>query len=206
MEIKEPSEETIEQAVAIIKRGGLVALPTDTVYCLGADPFNEEAIKKIFKVKKRPDAMALPVIVADMEQLTAICELSPLGLFLAQEFFPVGFTLVLPRLSCLPDIVTAGKPTVAIRIQSHPVATAISQRLGRGVVGTSANIHGMKSPITGRDVMEQLAGNVDLIIDGVCQGGIESTIVDITSGKPDILRQGAISINRVEAAWQKYRS
>jgi L-threonylcarbamoyladenylate synthase len=203
--LESATEETINKAVSILKKGGLVAFPTDTVYCLGADPFNEAAVKRIFAAKKRPDVMALPVIVADMDQLRAICELSPLGQLLAGEFFPAGFTLILPKLSCLTDIITAGKPTVAVRIQAHPVAAEIAKKLGRGVAGTSANIHNMKSPVTGREVEEQLGNTVDLIIDGVCDGGIESTIVDVTSGRPVIVRHGAISDDRIESAWQKYK-
>jgi L-threonylcarbamoyladenylate synthase len=203
--LESASKETMDRAVSVLKKGGLVAFPTDTVYCLGADPFNEAAVKKIFAAKKRPDAIALPVIVADFEQLKAICELSSLGRLFAEELFPVGFTLILPKLSCLPDIITAGKPTVAVRIQAHPVAAEIAKKLGRGVAGTSANIHTMKSPVTGSEVEEQLGNTVDLIVDGVCDGGVESTIVDITSGQPVIIRHGAISDDRIESVWQKYK-
>jgi L-threonylcarbamoyladenylate synthase len=144
------------------------------------------------------------VIVADMRQLQKICVLSELARFLADEFYPVGFTLVLPKLAALPAIVTAGKDSVAVRIQAHPVASAIVSLLGHGVVGTSANLHHSKSPISGDRVRAQLGDKVDLIVDGECPGGIESTIVDVTSGKPVILRQGAVSFKRIDEAWERY--
>ncbi len=197
-------EEQINTAVQIIKNGGLVAFPTDTVYCLAADIFNEDAVGRVYEVKQRPRDMALPVIVADLEQLMRICRVSPLALFLAEEFFPAGFTLVLPKLRVLPDIVTAGKDSVAVRIQSHPVTTTIIKKLERGVIGTSANIHGLKSPITGEEVRQQLNNKVDFIIDGTCRGGIESTIVDVIGGRIDILREGAVSKSRIEIAWKKF--
>jgi L-threonylcarbamoyladenylate synthase len=197
-------EQVIDEAVNVISSGGVVAFPTDTVYCLGADIYNYEALAKIYRVKARPRDMALPVIVADMEQLKQVCSVTPLGLFLAKEFFPVGFTLVMPRLPNLPDIVTAGKDTVAVRIQDHPVAAEIVKKFGRGVAGTSANVHGMKSPVTGAEVREQLGENVDLIIEGTCQGGVESTIVDATGERPMILREGAVPAQRVQEAYMRF--
>jgi L-threonylcarbamoyladenylate synthase len=199
------SDKMAERAVEILREGGIIAFPTDTVYCLGADIYNKDALAKIFRVKSRPFNMALPVIVADMEQMKRVCRVTPLGLFLAREFFPVGFTLVLPRSPELPDIITAGKDTVAVRIQDHPVAAEIVRKFGRGVAGTSANVHGKKSPVTGEEVLEQLYGNVDLIIEGTCQGGIESTIVDATGDKPVILREGAIPRERVNEAYQRFQ-
>jgi L-threonylcarbamoyladenylate synthase len=197
-------EQVIDEAVNVISKGGVVAFPTDTVYCLGADIYNYEALAKIYRVKARPRDMALPVIVADMEQLKQVCSVTPLGLFLAKEFFPVGFTLVMPRLPNLPDIVTAGKDTVAVRIQDHPVAAEIVKKFGRGVAGTSANVHGMKSPVTGAEVREQLGENVDLIIEGTCQGGVESTIVDATGERPMILREGAVPAQKVQEAYMRF--
>lgn len=200
----EDIDKQINKAVQIIRKGGLVALPTDTVYCLAADLFNEDAVARIYEVKQRPRNIALPIIVADMNQLLGICKVSPLAMFLAEEFFPKGFTLVMPKLPVVPDIVTAGKASVAVRIQGHPVATAIVKKLEHGVVGTSANIHNLKSPLTGEEVRQQLNNEVDLIIDGTCHGGIESTIVDVTRGKVEILREGAISNSMIEKAWGKF--
>jgi L-threonylcarbamoyladenylate synthase len=200
----EVSPQIINKAVDILRSGGLIAFPTDTVYCLAADIYNHDALAKIYMVKARPLNMALPVIVADMEQLKQVCKVTSLGLFLAKEFFPVGFTLVMPRLPDMPAIITAGKDSVAVRIQDHPVAAEIVRKLGRGVAGTSANIHGRKSPVTGAEVQEQLGENVDLIIEGTCQGGIESTIVDATGEKPVILREGAVPASRVQEAYKRF--
>jgi L-threonylcarbamoyladenylate synthase len=200
----EVSSQIIDKAVDIISKGGIIAFPTDTVYCLAADIYNHDAVAKIYRVKNRPLDMALPVIVADMEQLKQICLVTPLGLFLAKEFFPVGFTLVMPRLPSLPDIITAGKDTVAVRIQDHPVAAEIARKFGRGIAGTSANVHGEKSPVTGAEVREQLDGNVDLIVEGTCQGGIESTIVDATGDSPVILREGAVPASKVKEAYERF--
>lgn len=199
------SEQIVERAVEILGNGGIIAFPTDTVYCLAADIYNKDALAKIYRVKSRPLNMALPVIVADMEQMKWVCRVTPLGLFLAGEFFPVGFTLVLPRSPELPDIITAGKETVAVRIQDHPVAAEIVRKFGRGVAGTSANVHGKKSPVTREEVLEQLYGNVDLIIEGTCQGGIESTIVDATGNKPLIIREGAIPQKSVDEAYKRFQ-
>jgi len=197
-------EDSIQNAVQVIREGGLVALPTDTVYCLAADPFNQEAVVRVYEVKQRPRQMALPVIVADMQQMQDICLVSPLALFLVQEFFPHGLTLVLPRLPVIPDIVTAGKATVAVRIQGYEMTTEIVRKLGHGVVGTSANIHHLKSPVTSKEVYEQLGGAVDLIMDGRCQGGVESTIVDVTRGKAEVIREGAIPSSHIEKTWKKF--
>jgi L-threonylcarbamoyladenylate synthase len=205
MKDKPDQDRQVEEAVEVIKKGGLVAFPTDTVYCLGADPTNSEAVAKIFIAKQRPLHMALPVIVASMEQLQKVCEVSPLALFLAKEFFPVGFTLVMPKSPKLPNIVTAGKKSVAVRIQDNPVATMIAAQLEMGVVGTSANVHDMKSPVTGDEVKKQLGSDVDLIIYGECSGGIESTIVDVTGDEPVILREGAVPAAKVNQAWEKFK-
>jgi L-threonylcarbamoyladenylate synthase len=199
------SDSLIEEAVATIKNGGLVAFPTDTVYCLGADPLNPEAVARIFMVKQRPLHMALPVIVANMEQLSRVCDASPLALFLAKEFFPVGFTLVMPKSPDLPNIVTAGKKSVAVRIQDNPIASRIAEKMEMGVVGTSANIHDLKSPVTGDEVKEQIGDDIDLIIYGECSGGVESTIVDVTGDEPVILRQGAVPAEKVKQAWERFK-
>jgi L-threonylcarbamoyladenylate synthase len=199
------SDQIVERAVEILGDGGIIAFPTDTVYCLAADIYNKDALEKIYRVKSRPFNMALPVIVADMEQMKRVCRVTPLGLFLAKEFFPTGFTLVLPRSPELPDIITAGKDTVAVRIQEHPVAAEIVRKFGRGVAGTSANVHSKKSPVTAEEVLEQLYGNVDLIIEGTCQGGIESTIVDVTGDKPLILREGAIPQKSIDEAYKRFQ-
>ena len=195
----------VEKAIQVIKKGGLVAFPTDTVYCLGADPLNPEAVARIYMVKQRPLHMALPVIVASMDQLHKVCEVSPLALFLAKEFFPIGFTLVMPKSPKLPNIVTAGKTSVAVRIQDNPVATRIAEKLDLGVVGTSANVHDKKSPVTGNEVKEQIGNEIDFIVYGSCSGGIESTIVDVTGDEPVILRQGAILSEKVNQAWERFK-
>jgi len=194
-----------EKAVEVIKKGGLVAFPTDTVYCLGADPRNPEAVAKVYMVKQRPLHLALPVIVANMEQLHKVCDVSPLALFLAKEFFPVGFTLVMPKSPKLPSIVTAGKTSVAVRIQDNPIATMIAEQLDLGVVGTSANIHDMKSPVTGDEVKDQIGSDIDFIVYGECSGGIESTIVDVTGNEPVILRNGAVPADKVKQAWERFK-
>jgi L-threonylcarbamoyladenylate synthase len=194
-----------EKAVQVIKKGGLVAFPTDTVYCLGADPLNPEAVARVYMVKQRPLHMALPVIVASMDQLHRVCEVSPLALFLAEEFFPVGFTMVMPKSPKLPNIVTAGKMSVAVRIQDNPLATMIAEKLELGVVGTSANVHDKKSPVTGDEVKEQIGEKIDLIVYGSCSGGVESTIVDVTGEEPVILRQGAIPSEKIKQAWERFK-
>jgi L-threonylcarbamoyladenylate synthase len=192
-------EKQIEKAVVILKNGGLVAYPTDTVYGLGACMTDSEAVDRIFQVKSRPKGMALPVLLADRNQIKEIViSVSPAAQRLADEFFPGALTIILPKSSAVPDIITGGGKTVAFRIPNHPVPLALIKGLGKPIVGTSANLSGYPSTLTAEEVRLQIGDKIDMVIDGGrCPGGIESTVIDLSGKKPVIRRQGAISIERL---------
>ena len=189
----------IERGIAILKEGGVVAFPTDTVYGLGARADNQWAVAKVYRVKQRPVNMAVPLLLAHAAQVNQVAsEVPPVAWLLAEKFWPGALTLVLLKSSAVPDIVTAGGRTVAVRVPAHPVPVALIEGLGVPIVGTSANVSGRPSPCTAGEVRAQLGDRVDLIIDGGrCPGGIESTVVDVTGEKPVILREGAISRDRL---------
>jgi L-threonylcarbamoyladenylate synthase len=188
-------EQDIERAVAILQGGGVVAYPTDTVYGLGADAFNEKAVKRIYRIKRRPLAQPLSLLLADKADLTQIAETIPdLAWPLVEKFLPGGLTLIVRKAASVPHLVTAGGDTVAVRIPDHPLALKLIRALGKPLIGTSANLSGSPSATTAEEVHAQLGDEVDFILDGgVCPGGIESTVVDVTGGSPVIIREGAVS-------------
>lgn len=187
-------EKQIKLAVAILKKGGVVAFPTDTVYGVGANPLNAQAVARIYKVKKRPLNFPLPLLLAEKSDLRKVSSVVPeIAWQLAERFFPGGLSLVLKKSSWVPDSVTAGGDTVAVRIPDHPVPIALIRGLGNPIVGTSANLSGRPSPVTADEVRQQLGDEVDLIIDGGrCPGGIESTVLDVSGKVPVLTREGAI--------------
>ena len=196
----------VERAVEILKRGGIVAYPTDTVYGLGGDVFNIGAIKRIYAVKQRPETMPLPVLLADSSKLQDIAMVPEMAWRLIERFWPGGLTLVLPKRDTLPAIITAGGDKIAVRVPAHDVPLRLIRGLGRPIVGTSANISGKPSPLTAAEVVVQLDGKVDLIIDGGrCRGGVESTVVDVTGESPVILRAGIIPEADINKACRKIR-
>jgi len=198
----------VERAVKILKKGGIVAFPTDTVYGLGADAFNVQAAERIYRVKQRSLDMPLPVLVADAAGLAKVAaDVSEIARCLIERFWPGGLTLVLNRKKSLPDIVTAGGDKVAIRMPAHPVPLGLILGLGSPIIGTSANISYEPNSLTAWEVEKQLGGEVDMIIDaGICPGEVESTVVGVTGKSPLILRRGIISEEEIEKACRKYSS
>jgi Sua5/YciO/YrdC/YwlC family protein len=192
-------EQQIKQAVAILKNGGVVAYPTDTVYGLGACMTDIKAVDRIFQVKGRPKGMALPVLIADLKQIEEIVtEFTPAAKRLAEEFLPGALTIILPKSADVPDIITGGGKTIAFRIPNHPVPLALVKGLGKPIVGTSANLSGQPSALTADEVRKQIGDKIDMVIDGgKCPGGIESTVIDLSGEKPIIRRQGAIPIEKL---------
>jgi L-threonylcarbamoyladenylate synthase len=184
----------IKLAVEVLKKGGIVAYPTDTVYGLGADPLNEKAVSRIYEVKSRPRNLPLPLLLAEKSDLLKVALIVPeVAWRLVEQFWPGGLTLVVKKNAWVPDSVTAGGDTVAVRIPDHPITIALIRGLGNPIVGTSANLSGKPSPVTATEVSKQLGGRIDLIVDGGrCTGGIESTVVDVSSVSPAIIREGAI--------------
>jgi L-threonylcarbamoyladenylate synthase len=190
-----PIQKQVGKGITVLKQGGIVAFPTDTVYGLGAAISIDHAVARVYMVKGRPRSMALPLLLADKSQIAEVAEpVPPVAWLLADKFWPGALAMVLFKSKSVPDIVTGGGRTVAIRIPAHPIPVALARGLGTPIVGTSANLSGQPSALTAEEVYAQLGDRVDLIIDGGrCPGGKESTIVDLTVETPLILREGAIS-------------
>jgi L-threonylcarbamoyladenylate synthase len=195
-----PDADKIQYAVGVLHAGGLVAFPTETVYGLGADALNAGAVQKVFEAKGRPSDNPLIVHIASLEnvqQFTA--SVSEKGLQLARRFWPGPLTLVFQRKINVPDDVTAGLETVALRVPDHPVTLELLRQFKGGIVGPSANISGKPSPTSAEHVYNDLNGKIDLIIDaGSTTIGVESTVLDVTVDPPVILRIGGLSREDIE--------
>jgi len=200
MDPQVPEIHKIRLAARIIQRGGVVAFPTETVYGLGANVFNERAVRKIFRAKGRPPDKPLIVHIARFREIwDLVSYLPPKATLLMKRFWPGPLTLVLPRSHLVPDMVTAGQDTVGIRMPSHPVAQALIKVAQVPLAAPSANISGRPSPTTGKHVLKDLAGRIDAVIDaGPAPLGLESTVIDLTSPVPTVLRLGAISPEELE--------
>lgn len=195
----------IEQGVEILKRGGVIAFPTDTVYGLGADAFNAAAVERIYRIKGRPGHRQLPLLIAGVEQLAILADALPeVARFFAGRFWPGGLTLVLPKGASLPSHLAQG-PGIAVRIPNHPLCLALIEGLGNPIVGTSANMSGRPPALSAGEAEQQLAGKIDLVIDGGrCPGKQESTVVDVTRQTPVILREGIIPSYDIDRAYKEY--
>jgi L-threonylcarbamoyladenylate synthase len=191
----------VRQAAEIIKGGGIVAFPTETVYGLGADAFNPFAVARIFEVKKRPSFDPLIIHVAsgkDLERL--VIETPSDARKLLEQFWPGPLTVVLQKKEEVPDIVTAGLSTVAVRMPRHPMTLNLLELVGSPMVGPSANPFGYLSPTTAEHVQEQLGDQVDLILDGgPCEVGVESTIISFLEEGPRLLRPGGVPLEEIES-------
>ena len=189
------SDREIEQAVAVLRAGGLVAFPTETVYGLGADASNPAAVKKVFAAKGRPHDHPLIVHLAEAAQLAAWArDIPELAHKLARRFWPGALTLILKRAPGVIDLITGGQDTIALRVPSHPVARALLARFGAGVAAPSANRFGRVSATTAAHVRREFGATVDCVLDGGASDvGIESTIVDISGTQPRLLRPGWIT-------------
>ena len=191
--ISASSADTLPQALALLKRGGLVAFPTDTVYGVGALAFDGPAIESIYTAKQRPVEKAIPILIGGMEDLDQVALRVPeAAQKLATRFWPGPLTLLVPKRADLPAPVSA-TATVGVRVPDHEVAQALLRLAGPMAV-TSANISGESSPVTAEEVYQQLAGRIPLIIDGgTTPGGVPSTLVDCLAPEITILREGPIT-------------
>lgn len=195
----------IEKAAQILRKGGVVAFPTDTVYGLGADAFNARAVERVFEIKNRPRNLPLPVLIATLEQLNILADPVPeIAWLLIRGFWPGGLTLVLNRKDSVPAFLCPGS-TIGIRFPNHPVCLALIRHTGNPLIGTSANISGQPAALTAAEVAQQLGSKLDFILDGgKCPGGRESTVVDVTREPPAILRQGIIPASAIERVYKEY--
>lgn len=201
-----PSAEQIAAAAAILRRGGLVAFPTETVYGLGADATNEAAVRRIFAAKGRPEDHPVIVHLADLQDMHEWSfDIPKCALRLADCYWPGPLTMILKRSPKALDVVTGGQNTVGLRMPNHPVALALLKEFGRGIAAPSANRFGRLSPTIAAHVRQELGDAVDLILDGgPSQVGLESTIVDLSGDQAVLLRPGAISVAQLEAVIGEY--
>lgn len=191
-----PEKELIEEGAKLIKDGKLVAFPTETVYGLGANGLDEEAVKKIFIAKNRPQDNPLILHISSVEQIKPLVEEIPKeAKFLMDRFWPGPLTLLFKRSSLVPSIITAGLDTVAIRMPDHPIALELISSSGVPIAAPSANTSGKPSPTSAKHVIEDLYGRIHMVIDGGKTGvGLESTVLDLSCKPPMILRPGGISL------------
>lgn len=191
--------EALQLAAHLLKDGQIVAFPTETVYGLGANAFDKNAVLRVFAAKGRPADNPLIVHIYDLSQLEEICTVPPVAVPLMQAFWPGPLTILFPKKPSIPDETTAGLDTVAIRMPSHPVAAAMLKACGLPIAAPSANRSGKPSPTTAAYTLEDMDGRIPLILDGgACEVGVESTVVDVCHGTPVILRPGGITKDMLE--------
>ena len=194
-------DKLIRQAAEIIRKGGIVAFPTETVYGLGANAFNSLAVARIFEVKRRPSFDPLIIHVAHPEDLAKLVkEIPSPAKQLIKRIWPGPLTIVLNKKEEVPDLVTAGLPTVAVRMPKHAMTLDLIDQAGCPLVGPSANLFGYLSPTTAEHVQSQLGDRIDFILDGgPCEVGVESTILSFLEGGPRLLRPGGVSLEEIES-------
>lgn len=202
---KKPQMKKIQECVSILRKGGIVAFPTETVYGLGADGLNPNAIKKIFKAKKRPSDNPLIYHISNKDDIKKFAKhIPPNTKKLIEKFWPGPLTLVLKKSSQIPKIATGGLNTIAIRMPSHKIALSLIDLLGNPIVAPSANLFGKPSPTLATHVFDDLNGKIDAIIDGGNSViGIESTILDLSTNTPTLLRPGKISYSELKKILKK---
>jgi L-threonylcarbamoyladenylate synthase len=184
-------ESNISKAISALKKGNIIVYPTDTLYGLGADIYNDNAVRKVFKIKKRPINDPLSVAVSDFTELEKIAEVDECTQQLVRQFMPGKFTLIMKKKEIISDIVTGGLDKVAIRIPNNKIALEILTSFGP-ITATSANIHSLKAPYIIKDIKMQLKENVAVYLDDGRLEGQPSTIVDLTNNQVRIVRKGSI--------------
>jgi L-threonylcarbamoyladenylate synthase len=184
----------LQRAAALLRAGQVVAFPTDTVYGVGALATDAVAVRRLYEVKGRPAEKAISVLIAALDDLTHVARHVPPAIDrLAALYWPGGLTLVLPAIATLPLTVTAGSDAVAVRCPAHGTPLALIRGLGAPLAATSANLSGQPAPTTAAEVVQQLAGCLPLILDGgACAVGVPSTLGDLTTDPPRLLRAGAV--------------
>lgn len=189
----------LPEAIELLKGGNLVAFPTDTVYGVAAHAFLPQAVARLYAAKERPREKAIPLLLGAKEDLPLVArDIPQIAWLLIERFWPGGLTLVFFRKATVPEIVSAGGETVAVRVPDHGLAQALIQGTGAPLAATSANLSGHPEPVTADQVAQQLGARIDLVLDGgPSPGGIPSTVVDLTFSPPTLLRQGAIAVERL---------
>lgn len=195
------TSDDVQQAASLLRQGKLVALPTETVYGLAADATQKGAVRAVYDAKGRPEQKPLNVLVDGMGMVETVCRDIPGDAYrLAEAFWPGPLTMILWGNSALPSIVPAGGGTQGVRCPDHPDTLAVIKALDRPLACPSANLSGQPSPKSADDVLAQLGGNIDAVLDGgPCSVGVESTILDLTATPYRILRQGGLGREKIEA-------
>ena len=200
----ERDPDTLAMALSFLRGGHVIAVPTDTVYGVAADGLNPDAVERLFAVKERPPERAIPLLLAEIEDVWHVIRSFPPGAHrLAQALWPGPLTLVLPAREGLPKVLLGGKDTVGVRIPDHAWLRALIRQLSRPLAATSANISGRPPARTPEEVVTQLAGRIPLVVDGgPAPEGVPSTVVDCTGPEPVILRPGPLSEEKIRALWE----
>jgi len=200
MRILRASKDNILTASRIVRSGGLVVYPTDTVYGLGCDPFNVTAVKRVFRVKGER-GKPLPILASSIDSVEKIASLSPKAEKIARRFWPGPLTIIVPKKPNLPDVVTCNLNSVGVRVPNHAIALQFINLSNGLLVGTSANKTGEEPPQTAPEAARQLGEEVDVVLDGgPTTLGVPSTLVDLTPKRPRILREGPISFKEISEA------
>ena len=185
----------------MLREGGIVCLPTDTVYGIAAAAGDDAAVRRLFAAKGRPASKPLPLLLADASDAARVAEVTPMGETLAARFWPGALTIVMRKAPSYRSLALVGLDTVALRVPDHSLVRSIVRALAEPVTGTSANRSGAPAPVSAAEAAEQVGEMVELIIDGgSCPARLESTVIDITNDRPEILREGVVSREDVEAA------
>lgn len=192
------NEESVQKAAEWIRKGEVVAFPTETVYGLGGNGLDPDAVQRIFAAKERPNDNPLILHIADIQEAEPLCHVSGAARALAAAFWPGPLTMLLPKKPVVPDATTAGLPSVALRLPNHPAALALIKAAGCPIAAPSANRSGKPSPTSASHVYHDMQGRIPMILDGGdCEVGVESTVLDMTGEVPTILRPGRISAEQV---------
>ena len=195
--VKKAMSANIIFAADIVRNGGLVIYPTDTVYGIGCDPFNEGALRRLIRVKGREEK-PLPIMASNLRSARRVASFTSAELKLAKHFWPGALTIVLKKKENLPSLVTFGRDKVGVRVPAHPVARSLAKLCGGLLIGTSANLSGMTPSKTAAKANQQFGKEVDVILDACStEGGVSSTVVEMVGSRPKILRRGPISMAEI---------
>jgi L-threonylcarbamoyladenylate synthase len=191
----------LRHAVEALAQGQVIVFPTDTVYGLGAHAFLPDAVTELYVVKDRPKDLPIPLLLPDARAMLSVCASVPsMAWHMAERFWPGGLSLILPRSPAVPDAVTAGNPTVAVRVPDHPLVREMCRYLAAPLAATSANRHGEPAPVSADEAELALRGRIPLLLDGGrCPGGVASTIVDLSVAPPAIRRSGPVNSDQLMA-------
>lgn len=196
-----------DEAVSVFKAGGVIAYPTETFYGLCVDPFNPEAVDKLFRLKGRPEKSPITVIISGPAMLKDVAdEVPPAAVTLMDEFWPGPLTIIFKAASSVPPVLTAGTGTIGVRVSGSPVATRLSKRLSSPITATSANPSGKRPPEEASEVLKYFDGSIDILIDGGrLSGELPSTLIDMTGKEPRIVREGRIPVEDIMKALRRSR-